>query len=116
MGLNNFSLRAYLAKESEILKAKTKGLPADELSIENSIILENSLEVPLLIDPNSAVTQFLINKTEGEVTTSNDPKMINNLELAIRFGKKLVLKEIDKVDGLLINLLRKDIQLMGSRK
>ena len=72
--------------------------------------------MPLLIDPNSAATQYLIAEVGGEVTTPNDSKVMNVLELAIRFGKHLVLKEIDRIEGHLINILRREIITMGSRK
>ena len=116
INLGHFSFRQFLARESDILKAKLKGLPSDDLSIENSIILQNVQEVPLLIDPNSSATQYLMNSVTGEVTTPNDPKLINTLENAVRFGKPVILKELDHVEGLLVNVLRKDVVAMGSRK
>ena len=34
---------------------------------------------------------------------------MNTLELAIRFGKSLIIKELDTIEGVLIPILRKDI-------
>jgi DNA repair exonuclease SbcCD ATPase subunit len=51
--LINFSL-----KESEMLKLKFDGLPTDTLSIENAIIIDNSIRTVLIIDPVSKATEW----------------------------------------------------------
>ena len=40
----------------------------------------------------------------------NDAKLMNTLELSIRFGKTLIIKELDTIEGLLVPILRKDYQ------
>lgn len=44
-----------------------------------------------------------------------DAKFNNQLELAVRFGKTIVIQEIDTIEGLLIPLLRKDLLHQGPR-
>lgn len=42
-----------MSNESQILKWKAQGLPGDQLSIENSVMVFSASKVPLLIDPNT---------------------------------------------------------------
>jgi len=42
-----------MSSESQLLKWKSQGLPGDELTLENSVMVFASTKVPLLIDPNS---------------------------------------------------------------
>lgn len=44
-----------MTTESSILKHKAEGLPGDQLSIENSVMIFNTTKIPLLIDPNTQV-------------------------------------------------------------
>jgi hypothetical protein len=73
-----------------------KGLPNDQLSIENSQILTFLKEIPLIIDPHTQASTWLKQKlsidNKVETLTQQDPKFMNTLELAIRFGKTLVIQ------------------------
>ena len=42
-----------MTTESSILKWKAEGLPSDILTLENSVIIDETSKSPLLIDPNS---------------------------------------------------------------
>ena len=44
-----------MSTESEMLKWKGEGLPADGLSMQNAVIILNSSRTPLVIDPSSQV-------------------------------------------------------------
>jgi len=50
--LESFEIQKLLTNESEILIYKNEGISNDNLSIENILILKNSVQLPLLIDPN----------------------------------------------------------------
>lgn len=49
--INEFNFRRFLCSESQLLTFKKEGLPADDLSQENAIIIMNSNKTPLVIDP-----------------------------------------------------------------
>jgi dynein heavy chain 2, cytosolic len=78
-----------------------KGLPSDQLSIENSQILTFLKNISVIIDPHTQATNWLKQKLSAdnkvETLTQQDPKFLNTLELAIRFGKTLVIQEIDYI-------------------
>ncbi|CAG13680.1 unnamed protein product, partial [Tetraodon nigroviridis] len=57
--LPEFDLRSFLSTESEQLIWKSQGLPSDDLSIENALIILQSAGCPFLIDPSSQATEWL---------------------------------------------------------
>uniref|UniRef100_A0A8C5PRQ6 Dynein cytoplasmic 2 heavy chain 1 n=1 Tax=Leptobrachium leishanense TaxID=445787 RepID=A0A8C5PRQ6_9ANUR len=59
VGLETFDLRRFLSTESEQLIWKSEGLPSDELSIENALVILQSQVCPFLIDPSSQATEWL---------------------------------------------------------
>ncbi|EPY79965.1 hypothetical protein CB1_000877044, partial [Camelus ferus] len=84
-GLAEFNLRRFLCTESEQLIWKSEGLPSDDLSIENALVI------------------------------LQDNNFITALELAVRFGKTLIIQEMDGVEPVLYPLLRRDLVAQGPR-
>uniref|UniRef100_A0A4W3JIK2 Dynein cytoplasmic 2 heavy chain 1 n=1 Tax=Callorhinchus milii TaxID=7868 RepID=A0A4W3JIK2_CALMI len=58
-GLQKFDLRRFLCTESEQLIWKSEGLPSDDLSMENALVILQSRVCPFLIDPTSRATEWL---------------------------------------------------------
>jgi dynein heavy chain 2 len=61
-GSEGFDVLRFLSTESQLLAWKSAGLPADQLSLENAVILEqldNSGPVPFVIDPGLRATAWL---------------------------------------------------------
>lgn len=117
---SSFSFIKFMCTESQLLKWKTEGLPADELSMENAIMLRNTVKTPIIFDPATQATEWLkstLKNEEGAVEffTQNDPKYNTKLEIAIRFGKTCVIEEVDGVDKMLFPVLRKDLIHQGPR-
>ena len=114
-----FSLVRYLSDESEVLEFISAGLPSDQLSIENALISLTSGKAPLVIDPSYSLSQWLISKSKQdkqvELVSSQEKKMVSVLELGIRFGKTVIVTEVDGIDSLFVNLLKKDFRKQGAR-
>jgi len=76
------------------------GLPADNLSTENGIILDTARRWPLMIDPQRQANKFI--KIFGKSASANgmntcklsDSNMLQTLELGIQFGKWVLLENI----------------------
>ncbi|MCP9266202.1 DYHC2 [Dirofilaria immitis] len=101
----------FLGSESEQLNWSNKGLPTDALSQENAMILFNTIEIPLIIDPSGRASSFLekhLKAKQVEKVNANDSNFLTQVELAVRFGKFLLIDNVDKIEPTLINLLRKD--------
>ncbi|XP_071990308.1 cytoplasmic dynein 2 heavy chain 1 isoform X1 [Engystomops pustulosus] len=125
VGLETFDLRRFLSTESEQLIWKSEGLPSDELSVENALVIlqicslkPSSQVCPFLIDPSSQATEWLkthLKESRLEVINQQDANFITALELAVRFGKTLIIQEMDGVEPVLYPLLRKDLIAQGPR-
>lgn len=118
--LQDYSFRNFLSSEQEMLTWKKEGLPADTLSMENAIMIMNTLRTPLIIDPATQASEWLKNSLKKsndnvEVLNNQDSKFNTNLELSIRFGKILIIQEVDGIESMLIPILRKDLIQQGPR-
>ncbi|XP_069495113.1 cytoplasmic dynein 2 heavy chain 1 isoform X2 [Ambystoma mexicanum] len=117
-GLEAFDLRRFLSTESEQLIWKSEGLPSDDLSIENALVILQSQVCPFLIDPSSQATEWLkthLRESRLDVINQQDANFMTALELAVRFGKTLIIQEMDGVEPVLYPLLRKDLIAQGPR-
>ncbi|XP_017286523.1 cytoplasmic dynein 2 heavy chain 1 isoform X3 [Kryptolebias marmoratus] len=117
-GLQKFDLRSFLCSESEQLIWKSEGLPSDDLSIENALVILQSVACPFLIDPSSRATEWLRTHLKDhrlEVINQQDNNFMTSVELAVRFGKTLIVQEMDGVEPALYPLLRKDLIAQGPR-
>ena len=115
-----FAFKRIMSTESELLQWKGMGLPSDDLSQENALVITNSSDrVPFIIDPASAATDWLKcvlgndKQRPLEVVTHHDNRFTNQVELAVRFGKILIVVEVDGVEPMLYPLCRKDLQHQG---
>ncbi|NXK72907.1 DYHC2 protein, partial [Amazona guildingii] len=117
-GLEKFDLRRFLCTESEELVWKSEGLPSDDLSIENALVILQSKVCPFLVDPSFRATEWLkthLKESRLEVMNQQDTNFLTTLELAVRFGKTLIIQEMDGVEPVLYPLLRKDLVAQGPR-
>uniref|UniRef100_H2M4S9 Cytoplasmic dynein 2 heavy chain 1 n=1 Tax=Oryzias latipes TaxID=8090 RepID=H2M4S9_ORYLA len=117
-GLQKFDLRSFLCSESEQLIWKSQGLPSDDLSMENALVILQSVACPFLIDPSSRATEWLrthLKEHKLEVINQQDNNFMTSLELAVRFGKTLIIQEVDGVEPVLYPLLRRDFIAQGPR-
>ena len=58
-GVADFNFRTFLASEAQLLTYKKEGLPADPLSMENAVMILNSVRTPLIIDPATQASEWL---------------------------------------------------------
>ena len=84
-------------------------------------MITNTEKTPLIIDPATQASAWLIANlkkvTESvEVLSAQDSKFNTNIELAIRFGKTLIIQEVDGIEAMLVPILRKDLLQQGPRQ
>lgn len=93
------TMKKVLGNDVEIRQWGVAGLPSDNLSVENGIIMFGSRRWPLMIDPQTQANKFVKNMgknhPEGlEVFKLSHPSLIRDLEFAIQFGKWVLLENI----------------------
>jgi len=99
-----------------------EGLPTDELSIQNGILVTRSSRYPLLIDPQGQALGWIKRRCENTMPAHgpvllNDPKLKDKLEFAMGDGKALVVIGVENdVDPMLDPVLEKEIITKGRRK
>ncbi|KAI9364365.1 dynein heavy chain and region D6 of dynein motor-domain-containing protein [Zopfochytrium polystomum] len=116
--LDQFDLAESMSTESEMLLWKSEGLPSDILSAQNAIAILNSVPTPLLIDPTSQAKQWLkshLAAQKPEVVKQHDESFLRTVELALRFGKTLIIEDVAKIEAILYPVLRKDLIKQGPR-
>jgi len=107
-------LRSTLADPVRVRAWNIAGLPADSHSVENGIIMDQARRWPLMIDPQGQANRYVKNMgkdkqmapNDMDILRSNEKKFAQNLENAVRFGKWVLLENIEeKLDALLEPIL-----------
>jgi len=112
------SVLGYLSTADERLQWQRNSLPADDLCMENAIMLKRFNRYPLIIDPSSRVTDFLRQEHEGRkltVTSFLDDAFVKQLESALRFGNPILIQDAEHLDPILTHVLNKEYQRTGGR-
>jgi len=96
---DNFSLEKILADDAMIREWQNAGLPADQLSTDNAILINNCSRWPLIIDPQGQANKWI--KTMGKdanmvITKLTEPNFLRTLENAIRFGQPALLENVEE--------------------
>lgn len=48
-----YDLCRFMSSEGEMLRWKSEGLPADNLSMQNGVVILNAGQTPLIVDPST---------------------------------------------------------------
>jgi len=107
----------FMVDQSAIADWAREGLPGDELSVQNGIMVTRSSKWPLLIDPQAQGHTWIKKRDEVNqlrVTTLTDKRFRNHLEDAMSFGQPLLLENVEEVlDPILDPVLDKKIEKSG---
>ena len=112
------SVLGYLSTADERLQWQKNALPADDLCMENAIMLKRFNRYPLIIDPSSRATEFLRQEHQGRkltVTSFLDDSFTKQLESALRFGNPILIQDAEYLDPILTHVLNKEYQKTGGR-
>ncbi|XP_076826201.1 dynein axonemal heavy chain 1-like isoform X3 [Clavelina lepadiformis] len=89
------------------------GLPRDNLSVENGVIVQYSQRWPLFIDPQGQANKWVksMEKDNGlDVIKLTDRDFLRSLENAVRFGKPMLLENVlEELDPAIEPILLKQV-------
>eukprot|EP00327_Prymnesium_parvum_P015479 CAMPEP_0113272674 /NCGR_PEP_ID=MMETSP0008_2-20120614/23450_1 /TAXON_ID=97485 /ORGANISM="Prymnesium parvum" /LENGTH=4484 /DNA_ID=CAMNT_0000122153 /DNA_START=48 /DNA_END=13502 /DNA_ORIENTATION=+ /assembly_acc=CAM_ASM_000153 len=110
-------ISTFLVEQSQIGDWNQEGLPTDELSIQNGIMVTRSQKWPLMIDPQSQGLSWIKKREEANqlrVTSLIDKRFRNTLEDAMAFGTPMLIENVEEeIDPILDPVLNKEIQRKG---
>jgi dynein heavy chain 1 len=115
---DDLSYMEFLSKPSERLSWQSKGLPNDDICIENATIFKYYNRYPLIIDPSEQALEFILNNYADQKiqkTSFVDDAFMKQLESSIRFGYPLLVQDVEKYDPILNSVLNKEIHKANGR-
>eukprot|EP01117_Protostelium_nocturnum_P006264 TRINITY_DN2259_c0_g1_i6.p1 TRINITY_DN2259_c0_g1~~TRINITY_DN2259_c0_g1_i6.p1 ORF type:complete len:4259 (-),score=1954.67 TRINITY_DN2259_c0_g1_i6:110-12886(-) len=115
---DELSVVEYLSSPDQRLLWQANSLPADDLCMENAIMLQRFNRYPLVIDPSGQAAEFLLNQYKDKKVTKTsflDSSFMKNLESALRFGTPLLVHDVESIDPVLNPVLNKEIHKKGGR-
>lgn len=113
---------SFINKLGDLLEIQTwlfNGLPLDNTSIENQLIVKYSDRWPLIIDPQNQARKFLkryetLHDEKKLVVAKTGQFLEKQLENAIRMGLTLIVENVSEtLDPILDNVLLKNVQKRG---
>jgi dynein heavy chain len=113
-------MRQFIGVPVTIQGWNIAGLPKDDTSTENGIIIDKTKRWPLMIDPQSQANKFIKNigakHEEGiNVVKTTEANLMRTIELAIQFGKWVLLEGVGKdLDPSLEPILLQKVVKSGS--
>jgi dynein heavy chain len=117
-----FNISEFLVDQVTVGEWALQGLPSDELSVQNGIMVTRSSRYPLMIDPQGQASYWIKNREPDlEEKDMIITLSVNDLRMALKLpmmeGWPLMIESIEnEVDPMLDPLLEKQITVKGRNR
>ena len=118
----NLEMTAFLVNQATVGEWNLQGLPSDDLSIQNGIMVTRSTRYPLMIDPQSQAVNWIKKKEpvivdRDFIYTLNNPNLKDRLKIPLQDGEPVMIENIEnEVDPMLDPLLERQFTVRGRQK
>eukprot|EP00767_Chilomastix_cuspidata_P003863 gnl/Chilomastix_cuspidata/3994.p1 GENE.gnl/Chilomastix_cuspidata/3994~~gnl/Chilomastix_cuspidata/3994.p1 ORF type:complete len:4491 (+),score=293.00 gnl/Chilomastix_cuspidata/3994:101-13474(+) len=110
---STFNLESIIGQPIQTREWNGQGLPSDQLSIDNALIVSKSRRWPLIIDPQSQASRWIQNKERSHglrIIKITEPNYLRSLENCLRIGVPVLIDNVgEELDPSLDPVLAKDI-------
>lgn len=126
--VNEFNVMKNIITDQDVIMWESMGLTADAQSMENAAILSHILKlpfgaapIPLLTDPTGCAHVWLSKYLNGqqiphELCNQNNDRFTYTLELAVRFGKCLIVHDVQLTKPPLLAILYGELKCRFNKK
>lgn len=118
----DLALTSFLVDDATVGEWNLQGLPSDDLSVQNAIMVTRSTRYPLMIDPQGQAMSW-IKKREPDLERNdliiniNNPQLKDRLKLPLQEGWAVMVDGIEnEVDPMLDPILEKQVIVKGRTK
>lgn len=118
----DLKLTEFLVDQATVGEWNLEGLPSDDLSIQNGIMVTRSSRYPLMIDPQAQAIDWIRRRepdllTQNTIITLSHPDLKNALKWPLQEGFPCLIESIEnEVDPMLDPILEKQIIVKGRSK
>nr|CAH7763955.1 unnamed protein product [Callosobruchus chinensis] len=113
----DFQLIDILGEPDVIRAWNIFGLPSDNFSVDNAIIISNSRRYALMIDPHDQANKWIKNMERSNnlaIVRLNQTDYVRILENAIQFGQPVLLENLgEELDPILMPVLEQQVFKQG---
>ncbi|ORY38879.1 hypothetical protein BCR33DRAFT_853838 [Rhizoclosmatium globosum] len=114
----HFNILDHLADPAVVRDWNIQGLPSDQLSTENGILVTRGRRWPLMIDPQGQANRWIraMEGTNLKIIKLSDSKFLRSLENAVRTGQAILMEDVgEQLDPAIEPLLLKQTIRQGGR-
>ena len=93
------TMRGFLGNPVTLQAWNIAGLPRDDTSTENGIIIEKTRRWPLMIDPQTQANKFVKNlgrdnESGFQIQKASDGNLLKQIEYAIQYGRWILIENV----------------------
>ncbi|CAG9316033.1 unnamed protein product [Blepharisma stoltei] len=115
---NNLDLTSFLVEKTTVSEWNLQGLPKDDLSTQNGIMVTRASRFPLMIDPQGQAYKWILSKEGVNLSICTQTgKFMDQVRNCLENGRSLLIENIEnEVDPELDPLLEKQIIVKNKKK